>query len=92
MSTHVRPSGLIIVDTEAERAAIQAAESTQPTGIKCAKCDRRSVDEHIFLYRTSDGFKIHHPVCHDGPYIVCPDCRTKEPFGCPVCGTLNEYT
>lgn len=84
-----RESGLYVITADPKPAPPEA----EPTGIKCSGCERRSVAEWSIVgqqYRTRDGFYVHSPVCKHGTYLLCPDCEAPD-FGCPQCGTREEY-
>lgn len=65
----------------------------EPSGLKCANCDCRSVETVIppLGWRTRDGWPIGWPTCGCGKYVRCPDCEGKHTH-CPFCGCQEEYT
>lgn len=84
------PGGLFVVTTDDPLPP----PPPEPTGLKCANCDRRTTAKEIllFTYKTKDGFRVHKPTCKCGEYLLCPDCEGKQFFGCPACGERCEYT
>jgi hypothetical protein len=50
----------------------------------CIVCGDETIDDVPKLgARTCDGFRVEHPVCGDGRYLICADCESP---GCIICG------